>query len=403
MKYEKKDELDYICKMIQENTGMNISISKANITIKEFKFVNRENPFLPTDGLYQELFTENESIFEIPFIKSLNDIECFLCLRTTYFDLTIGPCVLEEVTNSLFYDYIKRYKVPLYLKKNLRIYFNSIPIYKKNDLINMGQLVYFLLFNKQLSPLAIKEQSLNTLILENDIDFELSIKRLNEQLHHDILLENKFNEYIKQGNIDSIKNIFKNTIDLEKVGVVMPDNLTRNDKNLAISAVAIASRSAIEGGLHYEVAYSMSDILIQKIEVEKEIDLLKSVEYIFIEFANQVKKLNSDKYSQPINLVQRYIYNHLYQLLTLDILAKHVNLSSKYLSHLFKKEVGITISAYITEKKLEEAKLWLDNSSLSISEIAHQLSFSDQSYFIKVFKRSIGLTPKQYRLKNYKT
>ncbi|PTE93260.1 hypothetical protein BUY89_08555 [Staphylococcus equorum] len=131
MKYEKKDELDYICKMLQENTGMNISISKANITIKEFKFVNRENPFLPTDGLYQELFTENESIFEIPFIRSLNDIECFLCLRTTYFDLTIGPCVLEEVTNSLFYDYIKRYKVPLYLKKNLRIYFNSIPIYKK--------------------------------------------------------------------------------------------------------------------------------------------------------------------------------------------------------------------------------------------------------------------------------
>lgn len=34
MKYEKKDELDYICKMIQENTGMNISISKANITLK---------------------------------------------------------------------------------------------------------------------------------------------------------------------------------------------------------------------------------------------------------------------------------------------------------------------------------------------------------------------------------
>ncbi|MDN6850126.1 MAG: helix-turn-helix transcriptional regulator, partial [Staphylococcus equorum] len=104
-----------------------------------------------------------------------------------------------------------------------------------------------------------------------------------------------------------------------------------------------------------------------------------------------------------INLVQQYIYNHLYQPLTLDILANHVNLSSKYLSHLFKKEVGITISAYITEKKLEESKLWLDNSSLSISEIAHQLSFSDQSYFIKVFKRSIGLTPKQYRSKNYVT
>lgn len=397
------DELDYICNMIQSNTGMNILISSANITIKEYKFSNRENPFLNTDELYKDLFMGIESTFEMPIIKSLNDMEYYLCIRTEDFDFTMGPCVLEEVTHSLFYDYIKRYKVPLYLKKNLQIYFNSIPTYKKSDLIHMGQLVYFLLFRKQISLSTVKEQSINTPVLENNIDFELSIKRLNEQLHHDILLENKFNEYIKHGDIDNIKRIFKNTINLDSVGVVTPDNLIRNDKNLAISAVAIASRSAIEGGLHYEVAYSMSDLFIQKIEVEKEIDLIKSVEYIFVKFANQVKTLNSSKYTKPINLVQQYIYNHLYQLLTLDILAKLVNLSSKYLSHLFKKEVGITISAYITEKKLEESKLWLDNSSLSISEIAHQLSFSDQSYFIKVFKRSIGLTPKQYRLKNYKT
>ncbi|MDT3994986.1 AraC family transcriptional regulator, partial [Mammaliicoccus fleurettii] len=197
---------------------------------------------------------------------------------------------------------------------------------------------------------------------------------------------------------ENIKNSFRNTLYIDKVGVVTPDNLIRNDKNLAIAAVTIATRAAIEGGLHYEVAYSLSDILIQKIETEQEFVLVKTVERIFIEFATKVKNLNTTKYSQPINQVQQYIYNHLYQPLTLDKLAEQVHISPKYLSHLFKEEVGVTLSNYITEKKLEEAKIWLDNSNLSISEIAHQLSFSDQSHFIKVFKHNNGITPKQYRV-----
>lgn len=392
------DEFDYICKMTQANTGMNIFIKTSNNFIKEYKFPYLENPFFSSEDLCEQLFPETEATFEIPFIKSLNDIEYYLCIRTEKFDFIMGPCVLEEVPNNLFYDYIKRHNVPLYLKKSLQIYFNSVPLYKKANIINMSQLVYFLLFRKQINASDIEDHSQNITITEENIDFELSIKRVKEQLHHDILLENNFNKYIKNGDVENIKNAFRNTLYIEKVGVVTPDNLIRNDKNLAISAVTIATRAAIEGGLHYEVAYSLSDILIQKIEIEKEFVLVKTVERIFIEFATKVKNLNTTKYSQPIHLVQQYIYNHLYQPLTLDKLAAQVHLSPKYLSHLFKEEVGVTVSTYITEKKLEEAKIWLNNSNLSISEIAHQLNFSDQSHFIKVFKRNNGITPKQYRV-----
>ncbi|WP_239775967.1 helix-turn-helix domain-containing protein [Mammaliicoccus sp. K-M42] len=398
MDYTINDELDYICKLSQTNTSMNIFIKTSNNLIKEYKFPYLENPFFSSEDLCEQLFTEIEATAEIPFIKSLNNIEYYSCIRTANFDFIMGPCVLEEVSNNLFYDYIKRHNVPLYLKKSLQTYLNSVPHYKKANLINMSQLVYFLLFRKQINASDIEDHSQNITNAEENIDFELSIKRVKEQLHHDILLENNFNKYIKNGDVENIKNAFRNTLYIDKVGVVTPDNLIRNDKNLAIASVTIATRAAIEGGLHYEVAYSLSDILIQKIETEQEFVLVKTVERIFIEFATKVKNLNTTKYSQPIHQVQQYIYNHLYQPLTLDKLAAQVHISSKYLSHLFKEEVGVTLSTYITEKKLEEAKIWLDNSNLSISEIAHQLSFSDQSHFIKVFKRNNGITPKQYRV-----
>jgi AraC-like DNA-binding protein len=67
------------------------------------------------------------------------------------------------------------------------------------------------------------------------------------------------------------------------------------------------------------------------------------------------------------------------------------------LSFLFKKEVGITVSEYIQQTKIDEVKKLLAYSKTPISEICSLLNFNDQSYFTKVFKKVVGITPKQYR------
>ena len=96
-----------------------------------------------------------------------------------------------------------------------------------------------------------------------------------------------------------------------------------------------------------------------------------------------------------------YIYDHLHEQITIDKLGKLVKLTPSYLSYLFKKETGTTIHRFIQDKRLETAENLLKQSEYSCSEIATTLCFSSQSHFIKSFKKKYGITPKEYRMKNY--
>ena len=72
-------------------------------------------------------------------------------------------------------------------------------------------------------------------------------------------------------------------------------------------------------------------------------------------------------------------------------------MSASYLSRLFKKETGLSVSSYIRQQKIEMAKNLLRFSDSSMIEIANQLAFSSQSHFIQQFREVTGITPKKYR------
>ena len=96
-------------------------------------------------------------------------------------------------------------------------------------------------------------------------------------------------------------------------------------------------------------------------------------------------------------LCVNYIYSHLHKKITVDELAKHTGLSPSYLSRLFKKETGESITGYIIRRKINAAKNMLKYSGYSLSQISETLAFSCQSYFTKIFKDLEGVTPKRYR------
>ena len=89
--------------------------------------------------------------------------------------------------------------------------------------------------------------------------------------------------------------------------------------------------------------------------------------------------------------------------ITINILAEYTGLSESYLSRVFKQNLGISISDYIREKKIEKATHLLRYSDKPIVDIANYLSFSSQSHFIQIFENYTGLTPKKYRDKYYKS
>lgn len=104
--------------------------------------------------------------------------------------------------------------------------------------------------------------------------------------------------------------------------------------------------------------------------------------------------------SRTVNEVVKYIRENYNRDLTVKILAEHVFLTPTYLSYLFKRMTGQTISEYITGTRIEKSKAYLVNKRLKLFEVAKCVGYSDPNYYAKTFKRMIGLNPSEYRDKH---
>ena len=102
---------------------------------------------------------------------------------------------------------------------------------------------------------------------------------------------------------------------------------------------------------------------------------------------------------RAITEAKAYIRANINQPMSLDILSKRVNLSKNHFSHLFKKETGENVSSFILRTRIEYSKKLLSGTSLSVSEVAQQSSFSDIYYFSNAFKKLCGMSPTEYKRK----
>ena len=95
--------------------------------------------------------------------------------------------------------------------------------------------------------------------------------------------------------------------------------------------------------------------------------------------------------------IRRYIELHFKEPLTLDLLAEEAHMNKFYLSHTFKKEYGVSPINYMISRRIEESKYLLAETDLSMSQISQLLGFSSLSYFSQVFRKTLSLTPMEYR------
>ncbi len=209
--------------------------------------------------------------------------------------------------------------------------------------------------------------------------------------------EMAFFQSIKDGNPEEARRLFK-PFNSEDMGKLSEDSLRNLKYHLTIT-VAFITRYCIEGGMEMEAAYNLSDIYIRSIDkcrTDEEISLLhREVVDDYAQRMQIIRKQN--RYPKAITICLDYIYDNLHTKITLDKLAEITGLSTAYLSKLFHKEVGITVSAYITKKRIEAAENMLKFSEYSCLEISDYLCFSSESHFIQVFRRHTGYTPKNYR------
>ncbi len=211
--------------------------------------------------------------------------------------------------------------------------------------------------------------------------------------------ELEFYSHIKEGNVEKVRELCKEAlIDKPGMGTLSP-NFTQNMKYHFAITTAMAARYCIQGGMELSAAYTLSDFYIQKADQCKSAKEVSDLHPIMCEdYALQMKKLRKKKVcSLAVANSIDYIYDHLHTRITIETLADHVHLNSSYLSRLFKKEMGISVSEYIQDKKIETARNMLIYSDYSISWISSTLAYPSQSYFTKVFHEKIGMTPTDYR------
>ena len=114
-------------------------------------------------------------------------------------------------------------------------------------------------------------------------------------------------------------------------------------------------------------------------------------------FQSRSSRQEDQQEERTIHGITRYMQEHLAEEISLSVLAEVFHLNPQYISQLFKSEIGVNFLAYLTNIRMEKAKMLLLTSSLSIAEVSERSGYGDYRVFTKVFKKSEGVTPSQYR------
>ncbi len=105
----------------------------------------------------------------------------------------------------------------------------------------------------------------------------------------------------------------------------------------------------------------------------------------------------SDETQRLVRQAMAYIHEHYAEPISRTSLAQYVAFSEDYLTHCFRKELGVTPITYLNRFRVSRARQLLLETTKSITEIALDVGFSDSGYFSRVFRREVGMSPEAYR------
>jgi len=242
-----------------------------------------------------------------------------------------------------------------------------------------------------------RQQSLLNEEIQNRKALEKKLNAQNLGLTYSLAKERELVSKIKLDDCEAAKIAFRELIaDIYIVGAANIPSIKARTLELLI----VVSRGAVDAGAEFEQILEINADVVQEISalnIIEEIDL--SAVQALEKYMNAVHRNNKVKNHQIINKIKEYVRNNYSKGLTLEEIAESVYLSPYYISRLFKEEQGITIMDYLTKVRIEEAKKFLRNPKYNIDEISEKIGYNDPSYFSKVFRRQVGLSPTQFRQK----
>lgn len=220
-------------------------------------------------------------------------------------------------------------------------------------------------------------------------------------LHPPYVIETRLLKAVTSGDYESAYQLMTRINRLERA--VLSEDPLRSLKNSLICSCTLLTRAVIQGGMPPEMAFNISDAYILEIERTDSRNALDALEFTMLKgFIRRLKgfRRQLQSYSHAVHMVVEYIHEKILQDFSLQDLAGYVYLNSSYLSHIFKKEVGYSLTDFINRKRIEESFYFLIHTNSSVSEIALLFHFCNQSYYSSLFKKYCGMTPSEYRTRN---
>ena len=300
--------------------------------------------------------------------------------------LLLGPICIEDMSYVEIHRYCKAYQI-----ENEQ----CPPKLKLQNLLALLELLSYIKIEEKYEDEEILDA--NGLIEKQEIGLEADVRIDTEDIyHHTYQEEVKTMDYIREGNLEEVVGA------VELLAITagkLSENEIRNERNLGICSITLATRAAIEGGAAPAKAYKLSDLCINKIDQCKRMtEIFEYRKRSLYDFAKLlVEEREKRENSMYTDQCKEYIRKYYHQKICIPDIAEALGVSESHLSRIFKKETGESIQKYSMHMRIERAENLLKYSEASLTEISEYLCFSSQSHFGKVFKVYKNMTPKQYR------
>ncbi len=309
----------------------------------------------------------------------------------------IGPLLHEPISRPGLYELMDKLGIMPPLRQNFSEFYHRIPLFPSFDTWN--QLVSFFLNecgitlkyleinndSLKFSPARVPDRSVPDMS-------DVASKALEERYEW----ENALLAAVAAGNLkQSMDALFQ--LSQYKIPARIADPI-RSQKNLLLSFNTLLRKAVERSHVHPLHIDTLSRQLSIQIESALMPDQLTPLPGILIhKYCMLVNNYSRRAYSPLVQTCLDYVDFHYNADLSLSSLAAMCSVSSAYLSALFKKEMGMTITDHINFTRIQQSLFLLNASSLSIGEIASRCGFSDANYFTRTFKKLQGKTPKSYR------
>lgn len=313
--------------------------------------------------------------------------------------LILGPFLLKPSDATEIRSILRELQVPLEKSGELLEHHRTLPVHSRRFCQSLLALLEQMFPAKGTPPAIEAPIQGKGPVISRYYRKTVAEDRMKYRVRSPIALENKLLSYIERGDWPNAKETLEDINSLDTA--VFTADPVQSKRYSLVAGCTLYTRANIQAGINYMTAFSLSDAMIRTIHTTNTLEELVAFEYEMLElFCSTVATQTKGKYSLPVYKAMEYISVNLTSPISLKDLGQYVELHPNYLSNLFRKEVGITVSKYIQQLRIEESKQLLLGTNETMAAIGNYYQFCNEAYYIRVFREHQGITPAQYRKEN---